>query len=60
MAIQTPNTKVTAGALAGALTVVLLFLIQTLADVEITAEVGSAVTVILTFFTSYLVPESSS
>lgn len=60
MSLATPNTKVTAGALAGAVTVILLFLVQQLAGVEITAEVGSAVTVILTFFTSYMVPESSS
>lgn len=52
-----PYTKVTAGAIAGALTVILIFVVQALTDLEIPAEVASAVTVLLTFAVSYFVPE---
>lgn len=60
-----PNTKVAAGALAGALSVILVWLIPTVigADaegkpkVEIPAEIASAITTVLTFLVSYFVPE---
>lgn len=52
-----PYTKVTAGAIAGAVTVILIFVIQTLTSLEIPAEVAAAVTVLLTFAVSYFVPE---
>ena len=54
-----PERKVTAGALAGALSVILIYIIQTAFEVVIPAEVASAGTVVLTFITSYLVPNAA-
>lgn len=48
-----PTTKVTAGAIAGAITVVLVWLVG-MAGLEVPAEVASAVTVIISFLTSYI------
>lgn len=55
-----PYTKVTAGALAGAISVVALWILEATTGVQVPAPVASAVTVILTFATSYIVPETSS
>lgn len=51
-----PDRKVTAGALAGALTIVLVWAVQEFAQVVIPGEVASAITMIITFCVSYLVP----
>lgn len=53
-----PTTKVASGALAGALTIVLVYIIQSVFNVDIPAEVSSAGTVIVTFITSYIVKET--
>ncbi|MGH3723092.1 MAG: hypothetical protein ACRDUS_03055 [Mycobacterium sp.] len=52
----TPSAKVAAGGVAGAITVILLFVLG-LFDVVVPGEVGSAITVIITSMTSYLVRE---
>ena len=55
-----PSRKVGAGALAGALSVVLVWIINTFVltgSVKITGEVASALTTILTFLVGYFVPE---
>ncbi len=51
------NRKVTAGALAGALSIILVWAIKYFGQVELPAEVASASTTILTFITSYFVSE---
>jgi hypothetical protein len=53
---MTPTTKVTAGALAGALSIILVWLIG-FAGVTVPPAVASAFTVILTFGVSWLVTE---
>jgi hypothetical protein len=50
-----PTAKVTAGGTAGAFSVVLVYTLGLVHPVP--AEVGSALTVIVTFFASYLVKE---
>lgn len=54
-----PTTKVVAGGSAGAITVVLLFTLAQF-DIVVPAEVGSALTVILSFVASYFVKERSA
>lgn len=56
---MTPNTKVTAGALAGALTVILMWIVTAATSLEIPPAVASAATTVLTFIVSYFVPENS-
>lgn len=53
---MTPNVKVTAGALAGALSVILVWLVG-FAGVTVPPAVASAITVLLTFGVSYWVTE---
>lgn len=55
---MTPNRKVTAAGLAGALTTVLAWLLAATTKVEVPPEVAAAITTILTVGTAYLVPES--
>ncbi|MBN7302850.1 Uncharacterised protein [Mycobacteroides abscessus subsp. bolletii] len=55
----TPSAKVAAGGVAGAITVVLLFVLG-LFNVVVPGEVGSAITVIITSLTSYLVRDGIS
>ena len=50
--------KVSVGALAGAVSVILVWGIEEL-GASIPAEVASAVTTVLTFVTSYLVPNKT-
>ncbi|SHP15224.1 hypothetical protein [Mycobacteroides abscessus] len=54
----TPSAKVAAGGVAGAITVVLLFVLGLFNVVP--GEVGSAITVIITSLTSYLVRDGIS
>jgi putative flippase GtrA len=49
-----PTTKVTAGGVAGALTVLVVWILGLL-HVPVPPEVASAITVIISFVTSYLV-----
>lgn len=51
-----PTTKVAAGGIAGALTVVLVFILNRF-HVAVPADVASEFTVIFSFATSYLVKE---
>ena len=52
-----PGRKVTVGALAGATTVIAVWLLG-MAGIDMPAEVAAAVTVIISFGLSYAVPES--
>jgi len=55
-----PSRKVGAGALAGALSVILVWIINTFVltgSMKITGEVASALTTVLTFLVGYFVPE---
>lgn len=54
---MTPTRKVGAGALAGAVTVILVWAIG-LAGVDVPVAVAQAITVVLTFITAYMVSES--
>ena len=54
-----PTRKVGSGALAGALSIVLVWVIQTYGGQQIPAEVASAGTTILSFIVSWLVPEAA-
>jgi putative flippase GtrA len=54
-----PTRKVGSGALAGAVTVIAVWIID-LFGVEVPPEVASAITLILMFVTSYFVRDSSS
>ena len=51
------NRKVSAGGLAGALSIVVLWALKVYGHQELPAEVGSAVTTVLSFVTSYFVTE---
>lgn len=52
-----PSRKVTAGALAGALSVVIVWLLKELMATNVPAEVASALTTILSLGTSYITSE---
>jgi hypothetical protein len=49
------NPKVAAGGIAGALTVILVWLLG-MGGVDVPAEVASAITVVISFGTAYLKP----
>lgn len=62
MALHAPTRKVGAGAVAGALSVILVwalnsFVFTSPSGAKITGEIASALTTILTFLVSYFVPE---
>ena len=57
---STPTRKVTAGGLAGALTIILIWIVDEGLAVEIPAYVGAAITTTLTFLTSYVVQSRPS
>lgn len=52
-----PTRKVAAGGIGGALSIVLIYIIQVVFTVELPAEVASAVTLIVSFLASYFVRE---
>jgi len=54
--MQTPNKKVSSGALAGALSVILVWAVG-LAGLDVPGEVGAAVATALGFVTAYFVKE---
>lgn len=57
-----PSRKVGASALAGALSVVVVWVLNTFVltgTVKITGEVASAITTIFTFVVGYMVPEAA-
>lgn len=51
------NRKVSASALAGALSVILVWATKQWGQIEMPGEIGSAITTILSFVTSYFVTE---
>ena len=53
-----PTRKVGSGALAGAITVIIVWVINAFTGVEIPPEVSSAITLVLMFGASYFVPEA--
>jgi hypothetical protein len=57
---SSPTTKVAAGAIAGAVTTIIIWLLKSYAHTEIPGDVGAAMAAILTFVVSYAVPPSSS
>lgn len=52
-----PSNKVSAGVLAGALTTILVWLVDELAAVTVPPEVAAALTVLLSGLAGYIVPE---
>ena len=59
MATNVPSQKVTAGALAGALTTIAIYVVKAAGGPEIPGEIGAAITTVLTFIVSYLVPPAA-
>ncbi len=55
---STPTQKVAAAGIAGAVTVVLVYLVQAIFNIEIPAEVSSAITAIVAFASGYLIKET--
>jgi hypothetical protein len=55
---STPTRKVGAGALAGAFSVILVWVVGAFAGVTVPAEVAAAQTVIFTFVVSWLVSDA--
>lgn len=53
-----PNRKVVVGAFAGALTTVILEVVEKTTGVEFSALFGGALTVVVTFAVQYLVPNA--
>lgn len=53
--MQTPDRKVGAGALAGALAIILIWIIS-LFGVEVPGAVGAAIATVFGFLTAYIVP----
>lgn len=54
-----PTRKVAATGIAGAITIVLVYLVQALFNVEIPAEVSSAITLLISFVSGYMVKEQA-
>lgn len=53
-----PTNKTSIGALAGAITLVIVFCVQQFAKVTIPAEIAMSMTTIITFVTQYFVPDA--
>jgi putative flippase GtrA len=53
-----PTQKVTVGGLAGAVTTIAIWILKTYAKIDIPGEIGAAITTVLTFIVSYLIPPS--
>lgn len=54
-----PTRKVAAGGIGGALAIVLIYAFQITTNVELPAEVAGAVTLLVSFATSYIVKEQA-
>lgn len=54
-----PTRKVAAGGIGGAIAIVLIYAFQTATSIVLPAEVAGAVTLIVSFLTSYLVKEEA-
>ena len=57
--MDTPSTKVTAAALAGAVVTILTFLVDTFTDIDLTAGVAAAVATVLAGLFGFWVKETS-
>ena len=57
--IDTPSTKVTAGALAGALTALIVWAVGQWTAVDVPPEAAVAGTVVISFLLSYLIRETT-
>jgi putative flippase GtrA len=55
-----PTQKVLAGAFAGAITTILVWVLKNFAHTDIPGEIAAAITTVLTFVVSYLVPPSAA
>lgn len=53
-----PTQKVAAAGIAGAVSVLLIYLVQTIFNIVIPAEVSSSITAILAFASGYLIRET--
>jgi putative flippase GtrA len=57
--INTPSTKVTAGALAGAVTALIVWAVSEWTSVDIPPEAAAALVVVISFVLSYLIRETN-
>lgn len=55
---NTPTRKITAAGIGGAITIIVVWIANTLASVAIPPEVASAFTTLITFGTGYLVKDA--
>lgn len=55
-----PNRKVGSAALAGGLSIILVWMIKQFGHVEIPPEVASGITTVLSFVTGYVVTEPTA
>ncbi len=55
-----PTQKVAAGALGGAITTIIVYLIRVVSMVELPSEVVAALTTLIIFAVSYLTPPGSN
>jgi len=55
-----PTRKVGAGALAGAISVMLVWAVKNYGNTDLPAEMSSALTTVVTFITSYFVTDAES
>jgi hypothetical protein len=55
---KVPTRKVGYSAVAGALTIILVWAVEEFGDTKLPAEVASSITALLTAITGYFVPES--
>lgn len=53
-ASPSPTAKVAAGGIGGSITVVLLYLIKVLFEVDVPAEVGAALATVIAFISAYM------
>ena len=58
MRSATPAQKVTAGAVAGAVTTIVIWVLKAYAHIEVPGEIAAAITTVLTFVVAYVVPPS--
>lgn len=54
-----PSRKVIVGTVAGAVTTIVVWVVDATAGVKIPGEVSAAITTVLTFIVSYMVPPSA-
>ena len=55
-----PNRKIGSAALAGGLSIILVWAVKQWGHVEIPPEVASGLTTVISFVTGYLVPEPTA